>query len=268
MKKMKWKMLALVSIMLLLGSLPAMAAVATFDDLSLASNSYWNGSDGSGGFNSGGNHFNNNYSITYSSWDGFAYSNMTDTMAPGYTNQYSAITGSGVNSANYGVSYMGYATPPTATLASPGVVTGMYLTNTTYAYLSMRDGDGFAKKFGGASGDDPDWFKLTVTGHDTGGTITGSLDFYLADFRFGDNSQDYIINDWTWFDLSGLGTNVKSLTFFETSSDVGLYGMNTPAYFALDNVGGAAPVPIPGAVWLLGSGLLGLVGVKRKSSHG
>ena len=29
-------------------------------------------------------------------------------------------------------------------------------------------------------------------------------------------------------------------------------------------VGGTVPVPIPGAVWLLGSGLLGLVGLKRK----
>jgi hypothetical protein len=32
-------------------------------------------------------------------------------------------------------------------------VEGLYITNGTYPYLSMRDGDGFAKKFGGASGD-------------------------------------------------------------------------------------------------------------------
>ena len=29
---------------------------------------------------------------------------------------------------------------------------------------------------------------------------------------------------------------------------------------------GANPVPIPGAVWLLGSGLLGLLGIRRKKS--
>ena len=39
-------------------------------------------------------------------WDGWAYSNMTDTTTKGYQNQYSAITGRGVNgSSNYGVAY-------------------------------------------------------------------------------------------------------------------------------------------------------------------
>lgn len=33
----------------------------------------------------------------------------------------------------------------------------------------------------------------------------------------------------------------------------------------IDNQGGVNPVPIPGAAWLLGSGLLGLLGLRRKS---
>jgi hypothetical protein len=45
------------------------------------------------------------------------------------------------------------------TSPTPVTVTGAYFTNTTYAALSMLSGDSFAKKFGGASGDDPDWFK-------------------------------------------------------------------------------------------------------------
>ena len=32
----------------------------------------------------------------------------------------------------------------------------------------------------------------------------------------------------------------------------------------LVKVGDGAPVPIPGAVWLLGSGLVGLIGLKRR----
>jgi len=261
--KARWKkIIALVSVMLLLGSLPVLAAVATFDDLSLAPNSYWNGSDGSGGFTSGNMSFSNNYNSTYSSWDGFAYSNMTDTTTSGPGNQYSAITGGGVNgSSNYGVSYMGYSTPPTITFSGSTDISGMYVTNTTYAYLSMKDGDSFAKQFGGDDGNDPDWFKLTVTGAKDGSSV-GSVDFYLADFRFDDNSQDYILSNWTWLDLSGLG-EIDTLTFSESSSDVGSWGMNTPAYFAFDDVTGS-PVPIPGAVWLLGSGLLGLVGIRRK----
>ncbi len=257
------KIIALVAVMVLLGGLPALAATATFDDLSLAANSYWNGSDGSGGFTSGGVHFNNNYNAAYGSWDGFAYSNMTDTTTPGYGNQYSAITGGGAGgSANYGVSYMGYSTPPTITFAGITDISGMYVTNTTYAYLSMRDSDSFAKKFGGDDGSDPDWFKLSTWGIRADGSLTSPVDFYLADFRFTDNSQDYIVNDWTWVDLSGLG-NVVGLQFSLSSTDNGAYGMNTPAYFALDDLNGA-PVPIPGALWLLGSGLMGILGLRRR----
>ena len=240
------------------------ASVATFDDLTLASESYWNGSDGSGGFTSGDAYFSNNYNSTYGSWDGFAYSNTTDTTTAGYGNQYSAITGGGNNSANYGVSYVSsWGSPPTISFTSAGTVTGMFVTNTTYAYLSMRDGDGFAKQFGGASGNDPDWFMLSVEGIDSDGGVAGLIDFYLADYRFADNSQDYIVKDWTWLDLSGFGNDVIGLQFALSSSDVGAWGMNTPAYFALDDV---TTVPIPGAVWLLGSGLLGLIGIRRKTS--
>jgi hypothetical protein len=53
--------------------------IADFEDLSLTSQSYWNGSDSSGGFSSGGARFSNHYDTAYDSWDGFAYSNKSDT---------------------------------------------------------------------------------------------------------------------------------------------------------------------------------------------
>ncbi len=279
MKKQKLRITALFSMMLLC-SLPAMAAVATFDDLSLPSESYWNGSDGTGGFTSGGAEFSNNYTDwgggAYS-WDGFAYSNRTDTTTSGYENQYSVITGGGVNgSANYGIGFVPldwnsgtYSPIPITASFRAGtddynsVISGVYITNTTYAYLAMRDGYGNAKKFGGDTGHDPDWFKLSIWGVTDAGASTGAIDFYLADFRFEDNSRDYILDEWTWVDLSGLG-EIVGLQFSLSSSDNGLYGMNTPAYFAIDDVNGAAPVPVPGAVWLLGSGLLGIIGIRHK----
>ena len=98
----------------------------------------------------------------------------------------------------------------------------------------MCDGDSYAKKFGGTTGDDPDWFKLKIFGYQNGNFID-TVVFYLADFRFTDNNQDYIIKDWTFVDLSTIENSV-SLTFELSSTDNGQYGMNTPAYFFIDNL--------------------------------
>ncbi|MBM4092135.1 MAG: DUF4465 domain-containing protein, partial [Planctomycetes bacterium] len=118
---------------------------------------------------------------------------------------------------------------------------GAYFTNTTYAALSMRDGDSFSKKFGGELGSDPDWFLLKISGLNAGGGVTGTVDFYLADYRFADNRQDFIVDTWTWVDLSSLG-EVSSLKFDLSSSDTGDWGMNTPAFFAMDDLV-SAPEP-------------------------
>jgi hypothetical protein len=218
----------------------ANAEVADFEDLSLSTDSYWNGSDGSGGFTSGGAGFNNLYDDTYGPyWEGFAYSNMRDTQTQGFDNQYSAITGVGVNSSsNYGVSYSGfYGVIPTVTFPEPIAVSGVYLTNTTYAFWTIMEGGAFSKKFGGDGGDDPDWFKLTITGRDEEDNPTGTVDFYLTDYRFDDNTKDFIVDQWTWVDLSSLG-DVMRLEFALSSSDTGDFGMNTPAYFAMDHLNG------------------------------
>ncbi|UCG58075.1 MAG: DUF4465 domain-containing protein [Phycisphaerales bacterium] len=240
---------AVLSIIALAISGGANAFIADFEDLSLPPESYWNGSDGSGGFTSGKANFTNNYNVDYGSWDGFAYSNITDTATVGMEGQYNAIPGLGQGgSPNYAIGYVGWEEPPALTLNAPKVVDGLYVTNDNYAYYAVLNGYMSSKKFGGENGDDQDWFKLTVTGKDAGDTATGTLDFYLADYRSDDNSQDYIVNTWEYFDLTALGT-VKKLEFSLSSSDVGDWGMNTPAYFAIDTV-----VPEPATVLLLGMG--------------
>ena len=230
------------------------AIVTDFEDLTLAPESYWNGSDESGGFQSGSAWFNNSYTDwgggSYS-WNGFAYSNITDTKTSGLDGQYNAITGGGQgDSSNYGIGYYDNwaSQPPTITLDTISVVGGLYVTNNNYAYYSMLNGDAFAKKFGGGSGNDEDWFLLTIIGKDVGGVTSGTVDFYLADYRFADNSLDYIVETWEYVDLTSLGV-VKSLEFSLSSSDVGEWGMNTPAYFAMDTV-----VPEPATMALLALG--------------
>jgi len=245
--------------------------IVDFEDLSLpADESYWSGSypsDGVGGtgeltsFVSRGAGFNNFSDGDWYYWEGFAYSNMSDTTTLGYVNQYSAFTGTGVDAGDdiYTVGFVGYSTIPTVTFAEPTLVSGACFTNTTYAALAMLNGELGAKKFGGPTGDDADWFLLTITGKDSTGSVTGTLDYYLADYRFSDNALDYVLDSWEFFDLSPLGA-VSSLEFGLNSSDVGQYGMNTPAYFAMD---GLVVVPEPAALLLLVSG--GLILVKRRS---
>jgi hypothetical protein len=56
--------------------------------------------------------------------------------------------------------------------------------------------------------------------------VTGTVDFNLA-------TGTHILNTWKCVGLRSLGT-VKSLEFSLSSSDTGEFGMNTPAYFAMD----------------------------------
>ena len=236
---------AMIVVLVISTATSGWANLADFDDLTLPQESYWNGADYSGGFSSGQASFNNSFTDWgggFTSWEGFAYSNLSQEDPPliGLAGQYTAITGAAQTAANYAIGYVGYSGLPTMTFDQPMVLDGAYFTNTNYNYYSMRDGDGFAKKFGGETGDEPDFFKLVVKGFDEQDVSAGSLDFYLADYRFQDNAQDYIVDDWRWADLSGLGA-VKKVTFNLSSSDNGAWGMNTPAYFAMDTV---IPAPL------------------------
>ena len=134
--------------------------------------------------------------------------------------------------------------------SGPNAQSGLNIS--TYAALSMRDGDAFAKKFGGPTGNDPDFFRVTVRGFDALGTLTGSVEFFLADYRFTNNAQDYIVSQWTTLSLTPLG-NAAKLTFALDSTDNGPFGMNTPAYFALVMFGYAASLGLISIATILAS---------------
>jgi hypothetical protein len=222
------------------------AQLISFEDLTLPPDSFWNGSDMSGGFNTGicNTHFPNNFvdfGGGYTSWDGFSYSNKTNDSLQDFGNMYSCYAGQQLPGSNiFGVSYnpmnfITYETLPTEIVFPyPAVPQTMMVSNSAYSALTVKNGDFFCKPFGGVSGNDPDWFKLDIIGfNDT--TVTDTIHFYLADYRFADSLQDYIVKDWTSINLQALGT-VTKMQFLLSSSDTGAYGMNTPAFFCFDDM--------------------------------
>jgi hypothetical protein len=223
------------------------ASLVDFEDLSLPANSYSN----SGSFVSHGATFNNTHS-TYS-WAGWAYSSVNDTHTAGFGNQYAAYTGTGYGgSGTYGVGYVDIygGTLPTITIPDGMQVQSAMFTNTTYAALSMLNGDGFAKKFTST-----DWFKLTITGENAANSTVGSVDFYLA-------QDGSIVNTWQTADLSSL-VGATKLEFNLSSSDNGDWGMNTPSYFAMDNMQMSA-VPEPSTLILALVGGLAVLACRRR----
>jgi hypothetical protein len=270
-----------------LWSVPVRADVADFENLTLAPNSCENGAGlAGGGFSSGGMTFSNQYSVDpksgWPSWSGWAYSSKvgTDMTPPDYLHEFNVVTGGGQGgSQQYALAYYNYwlsdppATPPTITAAQNTLFQSAYLTNTTYAYMSMHDGDGFAKKFGGAGGTDPDWFKLTLTGRNAADAVVGSVDVYLADFRPAadrfDNpvKENYILGPWTKVDLAGLGNTVQSLSLAFASSDNGDNGMNTPAYVALDTLTAVPAGQNPPPPDVQNTAALNLTGGVRELGH-
>ncbi len=215
--------------------------VVDFESVTLSSESYDNGSGGAGEFVLDGIRFANYYN-SGGWWNGFSISNTTDVTTPGYGNQYSVITGSGNNgSSNYAIYYSGEGING---VSAAQAIDSFKITNTTYAALSMLDGDGIGKQFGSttnAQGADDgtngeDFFKVWFICEDYGQTMKDSVEFYLADYRFQDNNMDYIVQSWTNIDVSGFGFDVNIINFRFESSDMSNGFINTPTYFAMDDM--------------------------------
>ncbi|MFM8497771.1 MAG: DUF4465 domain-containing protein [Planctomycetia bacterium] len=249
-----------LAVLMIALNVAARADVVTFESLTLPPSSYANGNPGnlspgssvSVPFLFGGVAFANTFGIDatwgFAYWNGFAISNIVNTTDGTWTNQYAAKPGGGHLSANYAVAYSSAAT---IMFPEPVVVSGLRIANTTYAYAIMTEPDpnGFSVPLGQGG-----WFSVTATGS-RNGVMVASEEFFLADLRGADPIG--VRGGWNWFDLGGLGL-IDSLAFSFAGSDVGEYGLNTPAYFAMDDLTFA--VPEPGAAVLLACGVVaGLV---------
>lgn len=112
-------------------------------------------------------------------------------------------------------------------------IASFMINNTTYAYNSMKNGDLYAKKFGGKSGNDPDFLSVKIKKY-LQGNLWDSVTVYLADYRFASHDSDYILSRWK--NVSFAAPYPDSISFEMNGSDTGSFGLNTPAFFAVDNV--------------------------------
>jgi hypothetical protein len=175
-------------------------------------------------------------------WDGFTISNTKDfdcdtacnSSCTDFHNQFAAMPkdGKGRGSDKYAVAYDGYnefffqERHCNITLSQDDPICGLFLTLNAYTYKSIKCGDDFAGAF-----EYGDYYYVTIKGY-LNGTLTDTVVYYLADYR---DSTAYVVDDWKWVNLQGLGT-VDSLAFELTTSDSGQYGPNTPMYFCLDEI--------------------------------
>ncbi len=172
--------------------------------------------------------FLNTYYESWGSWywAGFAFSTVSNTVDGSWANQYAAAQ---ALTRAYAVGYDdgGWHPAPEIVFDVPAAPQSVRLNNTTYAALTIRNGDGFGFAQPFSAGD---YFYLTLTARDRDGHIVAATNHYLADFRDG---QTFIQTNWSTLDLSWMPPGVVSLTGTLTTSDVGAYGPNTPMYFAL-----------------------------------
>lgn len=212
----------------------------TFESFDLGANAFYNGSDEAGSIVINDITLSNTYTPAWSSWNGFAISQVQDITTAGFGNQYASFANGGDdNSDKYAVFFL----DGMIEFNQYRHVNQLSVTNTTYAALSMRDGDSFTKAFGSPLGIDgtpdgtegKDWLKLQIIGLDEDDfALTDTIEFYLADYRFDNDEDDYIID--TWKEITLESFVAKKIKFVLSSSDNGQWGMNTPAYFALDNL--------------------------------
>jgi hypothetical protein len=209
----------------------AIQAQADFEEMSLSN--YFDGSDLSGTDDGAGNYssiytendltFNTIWNSSWSYWsEGWAFSNLIDSTLTEGAKTYHSYSTEAYTGDNFAIGKSGSE----ITVDGTALFSSLQVSNTSYAAHSMKNGDSFAKKFTGE-----DWFELTIEGFN-GISSTGEVRVMLADSS---NTAPNILETWQTVDISSLG-DVTKLTFTLNSSDVGDYGMNTPSFFALDNI--------------------------------
>lgn len=158
----------------------------------------------------------------YYSWTGFTVSKVaSDTL-----NQFACAAKGGI--AGVGTPFLvSYGENTTMAFKNEYFPKEVQICQSAYTLTSMKNGDGFAKKF-----TKQDTLALTIVGYDNVQVPTDTVVYYLAvDGKFNEG--------WATVDLSSMD-KCWGLNFHLSSTDCSTYDgvtyLNTPAYFALDGL--------------------------------
>lgn len=111
------------------------------------------------------------------------------------------------------------------------VIESMYVTNTTYVYNLLENGDGWQVPTGAGENS---WYKIVAYGYDS---VDAADEDYTksVEFTLWENGEG--VSEWTKWDLSGLGKVAKVRFNLVGSDDLyGDYGLGVAGYFAYDDV--------------------------------
>ncbi len=180
-------------------------------------------------FFSGSFKFNNSYNAEWGSWSGFSVSRSTKTDFIDYKqSQWNVPSGHGAEgSKSFGVFFKSYRADDAIMLVDPLIAQplhGMYVSITSYTLSHVEKGDSYTPE----GFKDGHFYEVKVTA-DNGKSVT----IPVADYR---NGKKNVLKEWTWVSFKELG-NVKSLTFTVDGNVKNEYGLVTPTYLAIDNIG-------------------------------
>ncbi|MGQ1787203.1 DUF4465 domain-containing protein [Saccharicrinis sp. GN24d3] len=210
-----------------------------FEEIEFEEDTFWTNNENYISFLSDQIQFESSGNYASDTWTGFTYSNLSGSNSVDDYEKYSCYkTPTEFDSDVFGIMLLDAYQQPIALTTKDGedhLFKSISINNSYYVYDAISNGNNGSKKFGGETGTEIDWLKLTITGINKSGTTRGNVEIMLADYTTGSNRNNTILSTWTDYDLEDIG-KVSRLEFVLSSSDTESGKLNTPPFVCFDEI--------------------------------